>query len=80
MHSFSITALLALAASLASAAPSVQLEARTYPTVATIEADLTDVSADFLAKVATVEVNLDPNVSGKRDLESRQTGACFLQG
>ncbi|KAJ4423211.1 hypothetical protein N0V82_002072 [Gnomoniopsis sp. IMI 355080] len=78
MHSISITALFALAASIVNAAPA-ELQARTYPTVATVAADMTDVSADYLAKVATVEVNLDPSVSG-RGLEARQSGTCDLQG
>lgn len=79
MHSSSIIGLFALAANLVSAAPSA-LQARTYPTVATIEADLGEVSPDYLAKVATVEVNLDPNAVSTRDIEARQGGTCNLQG
>lgn len=79
MHSVSITALFALAASIVAAAPT-ELQARTYPTVATYEAQLTAVDASFLAEVATVEVNLDAAASEKRGLEARQSGVCNLQG
>lgn len=79
MHSISITALFALAASIVSAAPTQELQARTYPTVDTYVAELGEVSADYLAEVATVEVNLDPSVSA-RGLQARQGGTCGLQG
>lgn len=79
MHSSSIISIFALAASLVSAAPSA-LQARSYPTVATIEADLTEVPADWLAQVATVVVNLDEDVEAKREIEARQGGTCTLRG
>ncbi|CAN8104886.1 unnamed protein product [Discula destructiva] len=79
MHCISITTIFTLAASIVSAAPAA-LDARSYPTVDTYEAQLIDVSPDFLAEVATVEVNLDPNAESKRGLEVRQSNTCALRG
>lgn len=77
MQSFSVVAILALAASLVSAAPSA-LEARTYPTVATYEAEMTEVDPAYLESLSTVVINLDE--PAKRSIDARQSGTCFIQG
>lgn len=81
MQSFSIAAIFALAASIASAAPAVvELQPRTYPTVATIEAQMGAVDQDYLEELKTIVINLDEGAEAKRGLESRQSGVCNVQG
>lgn len=80
MHSFSIAALFALATSVVTAAPALELEARTYPTVATYEAEMTSVDADFLESLKSVVVRLDEDVSSETAVEARQSGTCGIQG
>lgn len=81
MHSFNIAALVVLVASAVTAAPAlVELEPRLYPTVANISVQLTQVDPAYLELMKTIVVNLDENAESKRDLESRQSGTCNLQG
>lgn len=72
-----VNAILAFVACV-SAAPS--LHPRTYPTVATYEATLGEVDPSYLALLESAVVNLDEGAANKRDIETRQTGTCDLQG
>lgn len=86
MHSFTIAALSALAATVVNAAPAalsvpeLKLEARTYPTVATYEAQMTEVDPAFVESLKTIVINLDETANESRDLETRQSGTCDIQG